>query len=62
MLLTDSSIREFTGPQFPVYMYDGEGNHKVMTMDEVSGAYKQIQIKKTTNTSSYSPILSDPNS
>jgi hypothetical protein len=25
------SIREFTSPSFPVYMYDGEGNHKVMT-------------------------------
>ncbi|CAP92774.1 Pc16g01040 [Penicillium rubens Wisconsin 54-1255] len=28
-------IREFTSPSFPVYMYDGEGNHKVMTMEEV---------------------------
>ncbi|KAJ5549718.1 APOBEC/CMP deaminase zinc-binding [Penicillium sp. DV-2018c] len=28
-------IREFTGPSFPVYMYDGEGNHKVMTMEEL---------------------------
>lgn len=30
------SIREFTSPSFPVYMYDGEGNHKVMTREEVS--------------------------
>lgn len=30
------SIREFTSPSFPVYMYDGEGNYKVMTMEEVS--------------------------
>ncbi|CAG8216293.1 unnamed protein product [Penicillium salamii] len=29
-------IREFTGPDFPIYMYDGEGNYKMMTMDEVS--------------------------
>ncbi|KAK9851297.1 APOBEC/CMP deaminase [Penicillium brevicompactum] len=28
-------IREFTGPDFPVFMYDGEGNHKMMTMDEL---------------------------
>jgi hypothetical protein len=30
------SIREFTSLDFPVYMYDGEGKHKVMTMNEVS--------------------------
>ncbi|CAG8000688.1 unnamed protein product [Penicillium nalgiovense] len=29
------SIREFTSPSFPVYMYDGEGNHKVMTREEL---------------------------
>ncbi|CAG8261655.1 unnamed protein product [Penicillium nalgiovense] len=28
-------IREFTSPSFPVYMYDGEGNHKVMTREEL---------------------------
>ncbi|KAJ5129179.1 APOBEC/CMP deaminase zinc-binding [Penicillium bovifimosum] len=28
-------IREFTEPSFPVYMYDGEGNYKVMTMGEL---------------------------
>ncbi|KAJ5212734.1 uncharacterized protein N7498_004380 [Penicillium cinerascens] len=28
-------IREFTSPSFPVYMYDGEGGYKVMTMDEL---------------------------
>ncbi|KAJ6142563.1 hypothetical protein N7471_002016 [Penicillium samsonianum] len=28
-------IREFTSPSFPVYMYDGEGNYKVMTMEEL---------------------------
>ncbi|CAG8885720.1 unnamed protein product [Penicillium egyptiacum] len=29
-------IREFTSPSFPVYMYDGEGDYKVMTLEEVS--------------------------
>ncbi|KAJ5937011.1 APOBEC/CMP deaminase zinc-binding [Penicillium verhagenii] len=29
------AIREFTGPSFPVYMYDGDGNYKVKTMDEL---------------------------
>lgn len=33
--LTWISIREFTSPSFPVYMYDGEGGYKVMTMGEV---------------------------
>ncbi|KAG0152727.1 hypothetical protein PDIDSM_2532 [Penicillium digitatum] len=28
-------IREFTSPSFPVYMYDGEGKYKVMTMEEL---------------------------
>ncbi|KAJ5860633.1 APOBEC/CMP deaminase zinc-binding [Penicillium soppii] len=28
-------IREFTSLDFPVYMYDGEGKHKVMTMNEL---------------------------
>lgn len=28
-------MREFTTPSFPVYMYDGEGGYKVMTMGEV---------------------------
>ncbi|KAJ6190087.1 hypothetical protein N7519_000108 [Penicillium mononematosum] len=32
---SSSFIREFTSPSFPVYMYDGEGNHKVMTMEEL---------------------------
>lgn len=30
------SIREFTPPSFPVYMYDADGAYKVMTMGEVS--------------------------
>ena len=30
------SIREFTSPSFPVYMYDADGAYKVMTMGEVS--------------------------
>lgn len=30
------SIREFTTLSFPVYMYDGEGKYKIMTMGEVS--------------------------
>lgn len=34
-LLIHFSIREFTGPSFPVYMYDRDGGYKVMTMDEV---------------------------
>ncbi|KAF3387399.1 hypothetical protein F1880_001431 [Penicillium rolfsii] len=29
------SIREFTTPSFPVYMYDGEGNYTVKTMGEL---------------------------
>jgi hypothetical protein len=33
------SIREFTSPSFPVYMYDGEGNYKVLTVEEVSFFY-----------------------
>lgn len=33
--LTWISIREFTSSSFPVYMYDGEGGYKVMTMGEV---------------------------
>ncbi|KAJ5715773.1 uncharacterized protein N7483_012954 [Penicillium malachiteum] len=28
-------IREFTNGSFPVYMYDGEGSYKVMTMSEL---------------------------
>ncbi|KAJ5761857.1 uncharacterized protein N7511_005239 [Penicillium nucicola] len=28
-------IREFTTPSFPVYMYDGEGKYKIMTMAEL---------------------------
>ncbi|CAL5869971.1 uncharacterized protein PFLUO_LOCUS4204 [Penicillium psychrofluorescens] len=27
-------MREFTTPSFPVYMYDGDGKHTVMTMGE----------------------------
>ncbi|KAJ5827806.1 APOBEC/CMP deaminase zinc-binding [Penicillium robsamsonii] len=34
-LIGSYSIREFTTPSFPVYMYDGEGNYKVMTMEEL---------------------------
>lgn len=30
-----NSMREFTTPSFPIYMYDGEGGYKVMTMGEV---------------------------
>lgn len=30
------SMREFTTPSFPVYMYDGEGSYTVKTMGEVS--------------------------
>lgn len=33
--LTWISIREFTTPSFPVYMYDADGAYKVMTMGEV---------------------------
>ncbi|KAJ5808951.1 Cytidine deaminase [Penicillium riverlandense] len=29
------SMREFTTPSFPVYMYDGDGKHTVMTMGEL---------------------------
>ncbi|KAJ9285448.1 hypothetical protein DTO021C3_6972 [Paecilomyces variotii] len=28
-------MREFTTPSFPVYMYDGDGNHTVVTMGEL---------------------------
>ncbi|KAJ5602190.1 Cytidine deaminase [Penicillium lagena] len=28
-------MREFTTPSFPVYMYDGDGKHTVMTMGEL---------------------------
>lgn len=51
------SIREFTGPDFPVFMYDGEGNHKMMTMDEVSGIREMDSNclkKSSTNRTSYS--------
>lgn len=34
-----SSIREFTTPSFPVYMYDADGAYKVMTMGEVRIIY-----------------------
>ncbi|CAG8941426.1 unnamed protein product [Penicillium salamii] len=37
-------IREFTGPNFPIYMYDGEGNYKVMTMDEVSIHPRSVEV------------------
>lgn len=30
------SMREFTTPSFPVFMYDGQGNYTVRTMGEVS--------------------------
>ncbi|KAH8432529.1 cytidine deaminase [Aspergillus melleus] len=28
-------MSEFTGPSFPIYMYDGKGNHDVTTMNEL---------------------------
>ncbi|KAJ6130993.1 hypothetical protein N7523_001453 [Penicillium sp. IBT 18751x] len=36
LIWTDGlSIREFTTPSFPVYMYDADGAYKVMTMSEL---------------------------
>jgi hypothetical protein len=32
-----NSMREFTPPSFPVYMYDVDGNYTVKTIGEVSG-------------------------
>lgn len=33
------SMREFTTPSFPVFMYDGQGNYAVRTMGEVSNFF-----------------------
>ncbi|KAJ5280620.1 hypothetical protein N7478_005992 [Penicillium angulare] len=32
-------IREFTGPSFPVYMYDVDGSYVVKTMDEARHSF-----------------------
>lgn len=29
------SMREFTTPDFPIYMYDKDGNYKISTIEEV---------------------------
>jgi cytidine deaminase len=34
-----TSMREFTTPSFPVFMYDGQGNYAVRTMGEVSSPF-----------------------
>lgn len=35
LLMFCNSMREFTPPSFPIYMYDKDGNYKVATIQEV---------------------------
>ena len=41
-MLMRTSIREFTTPAFPVYMFDANGSYKVETMGEVRIINRQI--------------------
>lgn len=36
VVLTGGSMREFTPPSFPIYMYDRDGEYKITTIGEVS--------------------------
>lgn len=52
------SIREFTTPSFPVYMYDANGSYKLKTMGEV-GLLLIVYVKlELIGPPSYCPIHS----
>ena len=53
------SIREFTGPSFPVYMYDADGNYSVKTTSDVrSIRWLLLPLTNLSTTHSYFPTLS----